>query len=77
MKHIFLTAVEVDITPAKCADIFATMDGDEQAEFFNALAEHIKEWQNPFCFQLQSVIDSGKLTAEAKQVMFEIGNYSK
>lgn len=34
------------------ADLFSEMNGFQQAQFFNALAENVVTWAVPLCFQL-------------------------
>lgn len=72
-----LVNVKLDLTPSEIADLFCDMDNNEQAEFFNKIGSNVQSWIHPFVFQLQTVVDTCSLTPEAKQVMFEIGEYSK
>ena len=66
----------VDITPEILAELFAELDADEQAMFFNHVDMVASKWQAPFCFQLQSITDSELLTLQGRRVMQGIGEYS-
>jgi hypothetical protein len=68
--------LDIDVNPQEVAYLFQSMDDTEQAEFFNHLADYVKTWGSPFCFQMQSVINNGTLTSEAKSIMKDIGDYS-
>ncbi len=68
--------VTLDVTPNDIADLFCSMDSDEQAIFFNKVAKNIKQWESPLYFQLQAITDSAELTEEARLIMKEIGDYS-
>ena len=57
--------VDVTLTPDELAFEFANMDDEQQAMFFNELARLTEKWEQPFCFQLQSIIDNPTLTKEA------------
>lgn len=67
---------EVSINPNQVADLFCSMDGGEQADFFNMVAENVAKWDNPFVLQLQAIIDTEKLTLGGNQIMREIGEYA-
>lgn len=62
-------------TPEELASEFANMGDDQQALFFNELARLTKNWKNPFCFQLQGLVDRPELTVEGKRIMEQIGEY--
>lgn len=66
---ILLSSIEV-------ANLFCSMDEEQQAEFFNAIGENVGFWNAPFVFQLQAMIDTGALTEKGKRIMKEIGEYS-
>ncbi len=69
--------IYIDPNPQELAKSFAEMNGDQQAEFFSALAAEVKEWSNPFCIQLQWITDSAALTEEARTLMEQIGEYAR
>lgn len=64
-------------TPEQVAELFESMDADQQAIFFNHLADRFSTWEHPFCFQLQALSDSDLLTYDARYVMEQIGEYAK
>jgi hypothetical protein len=70
--------VEVDVkpTPEEMAEHFCNMFDYEQAEFFNKIAELVKDWQDPFCFQLQAIVDTNELSRDASNIMKQIGEYA-
>ena len=74
LKRIY--PVELSVTPKEVADLFCSMDNNEQADFFNAVADNVKEWGSLFIFQLQEIVNTEKLTEPAKQIMREIGYYA-
>jgi len=67
--------VDIQLTPDELASEFSRMDDEQQAMFFNELAEIVSKWDRPFCFQMQFVIDNPNLTQEGKSLMREIGGY--
>lgn len=69
--------VEWELTPQQLAKFFCQMDGEEQAEFFNAIGEEVQSWEMPLCFQLQGIVDTGKLNGGGISVMREIGEYAE
>jgi len=82
MHRILIDDSLVRVTPEIVAELFAHMDCDEQAVFFNEVANLATTWGTKpdnlgmFCFQLQYVTDSDKLKLSGRRVMQEIGNYS-
>ena len=70
--------VEVAIHPSaeELAIVFAEMDDEEQAEFFNALACCVAKWDAPFCFQLENIRQNERLTDAAREIMLQIGEYA-
>ena len=62
-----------DITPQDVAELFAAMDSDEQAEFYNHIAKVASSWLS---MQSQYITDSDKLTLAGRRVMQTIGDYS-
>lgn len=75
-KLSLITQVEMQLKPIDVATLFCNMDGNEQADFFNQIALIARDWKNPFCFQLQAIIDANVLTEEGRHIMAEIGQYS-
>lgn len=69
--------INIDPTPDELAFGFAIMSQDEQAQFFSELAKITTHWESPFCFQLQSIIESDKLTNDGRRLMETIGEYGK
>jgi len=69
--------LDISPTPHELAFEFANMDDERQAYFFNELARITAEWEGPFCFQLQSLIDNQALNSEGRQIMERIGEYGK
>jgi hypothetical protein len=67
---------ECKITPEELAREFCEMDNVEQAEFFNEIAKIVKlEWSSNFCFQLQSIMDSGTLDEGGINIISQFGEY--
>lgn len=64
--------VQVKLTPEDIAVVFCEMFSDDQARFFNRVAELVKEWDEPFSMQLQAITEKG-LTPEARFIMRKIG----
>lgn len=70
--------VEVKVSPEKVAELFCSMDADEQAAFFNRIAEDVKTWPScNFDMQMHYVSEKEALTYEARRIMLTIGNYSQ
>lgn len=67
----------IGLTPEELAFEFCRMDDDDQARFFSEVARLTNEWERPFCFQLQAIIDNNNLTNEGKYIMESIGEYGK
>jgi len=63
-------------TTREMAQEFCDMDGDEQAEFLNLIAEISDNWESSLCFQMQTITDSKKLTSKGRKVMELFGEYS-
>jgi len=69
--------IKVDVTPKECAVLFASMPSMDQAEFFNEVAEYVKNnYTKCFCFQLQWITDDKTLTDDGREIMSLIGDYS-
>lgn len=69
-----MVRVEVDATPEELADQFWELGGDEQARFFDALAN---KSSGRLPMQLQAVADSPELTTAARLCMQSIGEYGE
>lgn len=63
-----------DATPEDLADAFWNLGSDEQARFYNRLAEVTRD--APFPMQLQAITDDDGLTLAGRRVMEAIGEYS-
>lgn len=72
----FKREIDISVTPEEVALQFTEWGSDEQARFLNAVAQLVKLWDRPFCFQLQYLTDEKGLTREARSVMQQIGEYS-
>lgn len=70
-------SVKITLTPEELAKAFTEFDEYEQSEFFNEVAILVKQWKQPFEFQMDSVSRCGMLTPGARQIMTTIGEYSK
>jgi hypothetical protein len=74
MKHRLLSGDVIrDITPQDVAELFAAMNAEDQAEFYNHLAKVASDWLS---MQAQYITDSEKLTLAGRRVMQTIGEYS-
>ena len=69
--------IEISISPQELAKEFCDLTDDEQAEFFNEIAEIFLSWDTQFIFQLQYIVDSKKITKQALQIMTTIGEYAE
>ena len=66
-----------EATPELVAELFAGMYHDEQALFFNHVAEIASKWSwGDMGMQLQYVTDAPELTLAGRRVMQGIGEYS-
>ena len=77
MKRKLEFEFEFKLTPRELAEEFCNLYDDEQAEFFNEIANITNKWDKPFCFQLQSMVNTNILTDDAKYIMSQIGDYSE
>lgn len=67
----------VNISPQEAAKVFCNMNDEEQAVFFNSIAEIVeKEWKNPLGFQLTDIPLRGILNKGGANVMRTIGRYA-
>jgi len=77
-KYEIIRKQYIDISPKECAFSFASMDSNDQATFFNEVADYVElNYKQQLCFQFQYVTDSPLLTKEGREVMTEIGNYAE
>lgn len=67
--------VEVKLTPEDVARLFCQMNNEEQAQFFNEIAEVVETWTQPFAYQLQAIANAPELTQKGRGIMAQIGNY--
>jgi hypothetical protein len=65
-----------EMTPEIMAELFAMMFSDEQAQFFNHVAEISSRMSYCFPMQLQYITDEDGLTLAGRRVMQHIGEYS-
>lgn len=68
---------EFKLSPLELANEFCNMYDEEQAEFFNHIAGIASTWDRNFVFQLQAIIDCGKLNEDGKEMMRKIGEYGE
>lgn len=69
--------IDVELTPEDLADCFCDLYADEQAVFFNRISELVGKWDTGFCFQMQSIDSSEKLTIGGRGIMRTISEYSE
>lgn len=74
MTKPIVGTVEIIPTPEQLATCFWSMDGDQQAVFFNCLGTmaHVK-----LAFQLEYVRQSKELDDTGKNAMWDIGCYGE
>lgn len=63
----------INVSPAEIADCFCDLHDDEQALFFNRIAEVVKKWDSSFASQLQYVIKNRVLTDDGMRIMRLMG----
>lgn len=68
--------LELNLDYGEIAELFCELNEEEQACFFNTLAELTEEWEHPFCMQLQHITDCKILTPEGRAIMKQIGDYA-
>lgn len=68
--------ITVKLTAEETAKAFCSLDGDQQAQFFNHVHAISQKWEAPFCFQLQWITDSKDLMPGGRKIMEQIGEYS-
>ena len=72
--QIIVNNLIVDATPELVAEMFADFGSDEQARFFNQVAEIASDWSFPM--QLQAITEENGLSIKGRHVMQSIGDYS-
>jgi len=77
MKIARTTDVTVELSPEDVADCFCDLYSDEQAIFFNRIAEVTATWNTRFCIQVESIIDSNMLTNGGKKIMLRLGEFDE
>jgi len=77
MKITRTTDVTVELSPEDIADCFCDLYNDEQAMFFNRIAEVTAIWNTRFCIQVESIIDSNMLTKGGKKIILQLGEFDK
>jgi hypothetical protein len=66
-----------EVTPELVAELFSEMYSDEQARFFNHIAQVASRWKGiDLSMQLQYITDEDGLTLAGRRVMQDIGEYS-
>ena len=66
--------IEVEPTPEQLAEMWWSMDGNQQAEFFNWLGTNLNTGGH-LPMQLQFVSDAEELEPEGRSAMRSIGEY--
>ena len=69
--------VKIDLTPEDLADIWCDLDSEQQAKFFNQVANISSQWDRDFPWQMQHITDESCLTAAGRDIMKTIGEYSE
>ncbi len=72
--------IEITPTPQELSLCFMKLDSIQMAEFYNAMADIIQEWDykaGSFAMQMQYLIDEKGLTDEAKHMMDTMSEYFK
>lgn len=73
-KAITRTVTVSDLEPTELASIFAAYDDNQQAAFFDAVADEVKEWGgNGWCGQCSWFVP--KLTARAKDIILKMAEW--
>lgn len=75
--NLITKSVRVKVTTEEVADLFCSMDSDEQVAFFNEVASLVKDWKFTFGQQLSYVALNHSLSKDARAIMNEIGQWSK
>ena len=73
----FTTEVKANVTPKQLAQLFAHMDNNQQAEFFNEVGRIAEDWKAGLCMQMCYVSSSDVLNATGRAVMEKIGEWGK
>lgn len=71
-----IVEVEIDFTPEELGEVFASLDSEQMANFFNAIAAEVATWERSFRFQMQYVTDASNLSKAAREIMHTIGEYA-
>lgn len=72
-----MVLVEIQATPQMVAELFCSMNEDEQADFFNSVADKVKHWRiGEIETQLNGVSESFILNDDGRKLMKLIGDYS-
>lgn len=70
--------VPLTLTPKEVAQLFCSMDANEQADFFNEVAKEADTWPScNFDLQMSYVSGANNLSYEGRNIMRTIGDYSK
>lgn len=73
MAETIINKQITEVTPEILAEMFWSMDSEDQAKFYNHLSV-VSEFKYPF--QLQSITEENGLTLGGRRVMASIGEYS-
>lgn len=71
------TFSNICLTPEELAKEFVGMSQDQQAIFFNEVANISSKWSRDFCFQVQAIVNNSKLTVAGRKIMEQLGEYGK
>lgn len=64
-------------TPKELARMFAELNSDAQAIFFETLASIVSQWEADFRSQVQAIFESTEITTKGRSVMRAIGGGKK
>lgn len=71
----------IEVTPEELGELFVNSNSEEQIRAFNAMAEAVAKWDNPFCFQVEHIVrhrglSKVDLTDHARALMSTLGEYA-
>lgn len=69
--------IEVELSPYELAQAFCEMDADKQALVLTHIVQLSSEWDKPFEFQVQAIVDSKNFLNGANKLMKIFGEYAK
>lgn len=62
----------VEISPEELGEVFANMDSNEQARFFNEFGKEVKTWSGSFEEQFLSIMNSNELNKNGRSILTKI-----